>query len=63
LEVSLPQIASLGHSPEDIFGFLADHGFDTRAIGTDGSLAPVADLGEGLYANYLAVRQGISLAA
>jgi len=62
-EVSLPQIASLGHSPEAIFDFLKEHGFDTRAIGIDGSLASVADPREALYANYLAVRQGISLGA
>jgi len=55
-EISLPQIQGMGHSPEDLYHFFHEHGYDIYQILTDGSISKILETKLGLYQNFVAMK-------
>ena len=58
-EVSLPQAESLGHDPSEPFAQLAQLGYTSRRIESDGRPGAEAERADERYANYVAFPAGI----
>jgi FkbM family methyltransferase len=57
-EVSLPQLAALGHEPDDSLRTLARHGYETYAIEADGTVGEATASSADRYENYVALPAG-----
>jgi FkbM family methyltransferase len=55
IEISHPQVAAMGHQPNDVFKMLVEHNFKVYTIEESGELYPITALPDQRYINLIAL--------